>query len=423
MTLKARRRIVAVAVAAAAVSGACARHGAAPATMAPGASPAALHWIATWSPSQSATSPRPAAGARDPVPTYVNATIREIVHTTIGGDRVRVRISNEYGDKPLVIGNVHIALSSTAANTVAGSDRTLTFGGAAAVTVRTGAIVTSDPLPFAVPQLGDLAISIYLPDSARTSTRHALGVQTTYVSKSGDLAASATFAADTTLRSWIFLTGVDVTNPRATGAIVTIGNSITDGYGATPDSNRRWPDVLARRLLTSKESPKSVINAGISGNRVLTFGAGPSAVARFDRDVLMQPGVTHVIVLEGINDISRQAPSPDVVSAAEIIFGLQQLAGRAHERGLVIFAATLTPFEKVSPEREAKRQAVNAWIRTSGTFDGLIDLDSVTRDPGQPNRFLPAYDSGDGLHPGDAGYKAMGESIDLTLFRGKANRK
>ncbi len=204
---------------------------------------------------------------------------------------------------------------------------------------------------------------------------------------------------------------------------MTIGNSITDGYGATPDSNRRWPDVLARRLLTSKEPVKSVINAGISGNRVLTLGAGPSAVARFDRDVLMQPGVTHVIVLEGINDISRQAPSPEVVSAADIIFGLRQLAERAHERGLVIYAATLTPFEKVSAEREAKRQAVNAWIRTGGTFDGVIDFDSVTRDPGQPNRFLPAYDSGDGLHPGDAGYKAMGESIDLTLFQGKASRQ
>ena len=409
-----------VVTAAAVIAGACAPS--APATTPSPAAAPSMRWIATWGPSQSATAVRPAAGTRDPVPTYINATLREIVRTTIGGDRVRVRLSNEYGDKPLVIGSVHLALRSSGANTTAGSDRTLTFGGKPSVIVRTGATVTSDPLPYAVPQLGDLAISLYLADSARTSTRHALGVQTAYVSKAGDLTASTTFVADTTLRSWIFLAGVDVTNAKATGAIVTIGNSITDGYGASPDSNRRWPDVLARRLLTSTSEPvKGVVNAGISGNRVLTFGAGPSAVARFDRDVLMQPGVTHVIVLEGINDISRQAP--ELVTAEEIIYGLRQMVERAHERGLIIYGATLTPFEKVSAEREAKRQAVNAWIRTSGTFDGVIDFEAVTRDPGQPNRFLPIYDSGDGLHPSDAGYKAMGDAIDLALFRGKAGRK
>jgi lysophospholipase L1-like esterase len=357
------------------------------------------------------------------VPTYAGATIREIVHTTIGGDRVRVRFTNEYGDKPLVIGSAHIAVRTSTSTIDPASDRALTFGGLNTVTVRTGATVTSDPLSYAVPQLGDLAISIYLPDSARTSTRHALGVQTTYVSKAGDLTASTTFAADTTLRSWVFLTGVDVMNIYATGAIVTIGNSITDGAAATLDSNRRWPDVLARRLLTSAEPPKSVVNAGISGNRVLTFGAGPSAVARFDRDVLMQPGVTHVIVLEGINDIGRAPPSPDVVTADEVIFGLKQMADRAHERGLLIYGATLTPASQRPGELESKRVAINTWIRTSGTFDGVIDFDAVTRDPAQPNQFLPAYDSGDHLHPSDAGYKAMGEAIDLTLFRGRARKR
>jgi lysophospholipase L1-like esterase len=213
----------------------------------------------------------------------------------------------------------------------------------------------------------------------------------------------------------LFLTGVEVTNPRVTGTIVAIGNSITDGVGAAPDSNRRWPDVLARRLLTSSEPVKAVVNAGISGNRVLSFGAGPSLVSRFDRDVLMQPGVTHVIVLEGINDISRD--SIDVVSADDIIDGYRQIIERAHERGVVIYGATITALERASPARQAKRQAVNAWIRTSGKFDGVIDFDSTTRDPSRPSRLLPLYDSGDGLHPSDAGYKAMGESIDLALFR------
>jgi lysophospholipase L1-like esterase len=200
-----------------------------------------------------------------------------------------------------------------------------------------------------------------------------------------------------------------------------VGNSITDGYAATPDSNRRWPDVLARRLLTaSGEPPRAVVNAGISGNRVLSFGAGPSLVSRFDRDVLMQPGVTHVIVLEGINDISRDAV--DSATAEQLIDAHRQLAERAHERGVVIYGATLTPFTRPATdaraaEREAKRQALNEWIRHGGAYDGVIDFDAVTRDPAHPGAFLPAYDSGDHLHPSDAGYRAMGEAIDLALFR------
>ena len=385
-------------------------------------SPAPLHWIATWSPAQSSAGPRPAAGMPDRVATYANATIREIVRTTIGGDHVRIRLSNEYGDQPIVIGSVHVALRAAESSTTPGSDRALTFGGKTSVTIRTGATVVSDPITYAVPSLGDLAISLFLPDSARTTTRHALSVQTTYVSKRGDQTASSTFATDTTFRSWVFLTGVDVTNAPATGVIVAIGNSITDGFGSTPDANRRWPDVLAQRLMApSAEPAKSVVNAGISGNRVLTFGAGPSLVARFDRDVLLQPGVTHVIVLEGINDISRGGA--ETVSADDIIFGFRQVVQRAHEHDLIIFGATLTPAERLSPENQAKRDAVNAFIRTSGVFDGVIDFDAATRDPFQPNRFLPAYDSGDHLHPSDAGYKAMGESIDLALFRKVTVRK
>jgi lysophospholipase L1-like esterase len=352
----------------------------------------------------------------------VHATIREIVHTTIGGDHVRLRISNEYGDQPITVGGVHLARRVSGSSVDAATDKVITFAGKTSVVVRTGAAVLSDPVACDVPALGDLAVSIYLPDSARTTTRHALGVQTTYVSRAGDLTASATFAADTTLRSWIFLAEIDVTNSRATGAIVAIGNSITDGYASTPDSNRRWPDVLAARLIAAQSEPlKSVVNAGISGNRVLTFGAGPSAVSRFDRDVLLVPGATHVIMLEGINDISRGGA--EAVTADDIIFGLRQLADRAHEHGLVIYGSTLTPFSTAPAANEAKRQAVNAWIRTGGAYDGVIDFDAITRDPAQPNRFLPAFDSGDHLHPSDAGYKAMGDAIDLKLFRAKPKRQ
>ena len=416
------RRFSVCAIVLATALGACARAS----TTAGSTNPvsATPRWLATWSPSQSATAARPPAGTPDPVPTFVNATIREVVRTTIGGDHVRIRISNEFGDRPLRIGAALIARRVIGSTIDSASDRALTFGGKSEVVVRTGSVVTSDPIAYAVPTLSDLAVSLFLPDSTRTTTRHALGVQTTYVSKSGNHTASGTFTADTTLRSWVFLTSVEVTNARATGAIVAIGNSITDGYGATPDSNRRWPDVLARRLLTSSEPVKAVVNAGISGNQVLTFGAGPSLVARFDRDVLTQPGVTHVIVMEGINDIARNDISispyaPYRISADDITFAYRQIIDRAHERGIVVYGATLTPFERLTPAQEATRRAINTWIRTSAAFDGVIDFDKVTRDPAQPLRLLPLYDSGDKLHPSDAGYQAMGESIDLALFRAR----
>ena len=357
--------------------------------------PAPSRWMATWTASPSDAPARPPRDSIDRVPTLFDQTVRLIVRTSIGGDNVRIRLSNEYGDRALAIGSAHIAVRDSGASIDAATDRALTFGGRPSVRLRPGAIAFSDPVALSVPALRDLAVSLHLADSARLVTRHALALQTNYVRR-GNVVGARTFAPDTSIYVWPYLVGVDVTNGAATGVIATIGNSI------------------------SSEPMKAVVNAGISGGRVLTYGAGPSALARFDRDVLATPGLTHVIVLEGINDISRSAV--DGVTADDIIAGYQQLITRAHDRGIVIIGATLTPSSPrapFTPALEAKRAAVNAFIRTSGEFDGVIDFDAATRDPASPLQFLPKYDSGDHLHPGDTGYRAMGDAIDLTLFRRK----
>jgi lysophospholipase L1-like esterase len=375
-------------------------------------------WFATWAPAYH-WALLPARDSVDRTPVYFDRTVRQIIRTTLAGDRVRIRLTNEYGERPLVVGAAHIAVRDSGTSIRAGTDRTLTFGGRANVTLKQGAVAVSDPVDLRVPELGDLAISLWVRDSIRTTTRHGAAHQRSYVSPPGDFTSSVRLSPDTTITAWLWLAGVDVTNAAATGVVVAIGNSITDGSGSTLDANARWPDVLARRLLGSREPRKSVVNAGIGGNRVLGLNTGPSALARFDRDVLMQPGVTHVIVLEGINDILRSAP--DTVTVADMIFGYRQLITRAHDRGLLIYGATLTPIggldRPTAPVASIKRRALNQWIRTSGMFDAVIDFDAATRDPAQPDQFLPAYDSGDHLHPSDAGYKAMGESIDLALFR------
>ena len=381
--------------------------------------PAPSRWMATWTASPSDAPARPPRDSIDRVPTLFDQTVRLIVRTSIGGDNVRIRLSNEYGDRALAIGSAHIAVRDSGASIDAATDRALTFGGRPSVRLRPGAIAFSDPVALSVPALRDLAVSLHLADSARLVTRHALALQTNYVRR-GNVVGARTFAPDTSIYVWPYLVGVDVTNGAATGVIATIGNSITDGALSSRDANARWPNILAARLLNSSEPMKAVVNAGISAGRVLTYGAGPSALARFDRDVLATPGLTHVIVLEGINDISRSAV--DGVMADDIIAGYQQLITRAHDRGIVIIGATLTPSSPrapFTPALEAKRAAVNAFIRTSGEFDGVIDFDAATRDPASPLQFLPKYDSGDHLHPGDTGYRAMGDAIDLTLFRRK----
>ncbi len=376
----------------------------------------------------------PSAGLGEEFPSqffeFDKQTVRQIVRTSIGGDQVRVRLANTFGDVPLVIGTARLALRDAEERIDPTSDHVLTFSGSPSITIPPGALVVSDPVALTVPALSELAVSIYFPEPTTSTTVHAFAFQTNYFSPVGNFTAEATMPVEKSAQTWVFMTGVDVTVTEPTGVVVALGDSITDGAISTPDTNQRWPDLLAERLMADTDQPaKAVLNAGIGGNRVLNNPpegfefAGPNALARFDRDVLAQPGVTHVIVFEGINDIGLPALTGDpeeFVTAGELITGLRQLSERAHEHGIVAFGATITPFDGsmvFSEEGEAIRRAVNDWIRTGGAFDAVIDFDEVVRDPGQPTRLLPAFDAGDLLHPNDAGFRAMAESIDLALFR------
>ena len=379
------------------------------------------HWVGTWSASPVAPDLGIPGLSNNG---FNNQTLRLIVHTSIGGDDARVRISNAFGTNALVIGAAHIALRGAGAAIVPGSDRALTFSGASSTTIPPGALVVSDPVELDVPALGDLAVSIFLPGKTGPATWHFAGLQTSYISSTGDFTGSTAAPFTTTTQAWFFLTGVEVKASERTRAIVAMGDSITDGTNSTPDTNHRWPNFLAQRLL-AHHVKLAVLDEGIAGNRILHDFIGPNALARFDRDVLTKSGVSHVIVLESINDIGIPGGlgrPAEAVTADEIIAGLRQLITRAHERGLKIFGGTLTPFEGTTipgyftPAGEVKRQAVNHFIRTSGAFDGVIDFDVATRDPSHPTRFLPAFDSGDHLHPSDAGYQAMANAINLELF-------
>jgi lysophospholipase L1-like esterase len=388
------------------------------------------HWVGTWG-----ASPAPQladdAQMRTAKLVFHNQTIREIVHVSIGSDTVRVRLSNAYGAQPLEIGAVHVALRAAGSGIVAGSDRTVKFRGKSSVSIPANALALSDPVKLNLPAGGDLAISLFLPNETKGSGIHYAAQQTTYIG-SGDLTGAASISDPATITSWVFLTGVDVLAPQASSTVVAFGDSITDGARSTVDANHRWPDILSARLLASRGSnPLGMIDAGIGGNRVLhdataNIRFGVNALARFDRDVLAQPGVKYVIVLEGINDLGHagsSAPASESVTADDVIAGLSQMIERAHEHGIKIFGATLTPFEGTAspgyftPEKEKMRKAINEWIRTGKAFDGVADFDKAVRDPDHPDRMKAAYEGGDHLHPGDAGYKAMGEAIDLSLFK------
>jgi lysophospholipase L1-like esterase len=353
---------------------------------------------------------------------FKNQTLRQIVHVSLGGDRVRVVFSNAFGTSPLEIGAAHVALREKDAAIQPKSDRPLTFSGNPSAMIAGGAVAVSDPVSLTVPGAADLVVDLYLPgDTAATPsplTTHQGALQQNYISADGNHAGEADFAGASTTQSWFFLARVEVAAPQNAGAVVAFGDSITDGTRSTANTNNRWPDEFARRLAAAK-IPLGVLNEGIAGNRVLCDGAGVSALARYDRDVLVQSGAKYLVILESINDIGIGRSSP-VPSANDLIAAHRQLIERAHARGLIVYGATLTPFEGAAyftQEGEAKRQAVNAFIRTGKAYDGVIDFEAAVRDPMAPSKIQMKFNPGDNLHMNDAGYQAMAAAIDLNLFK------
>lgn len=404
-----------------------------PASAAPAT--AGARWTGTWATGVSAV---PASANT----VFEDQTVRQIVHTSIAGNSVRVRLTNEYGTVPLVIGEAHVARAAegpTGTETDPATDRVLRFGGRTGVTLAPGEQRWSDPVALHTPAAADLVVSLYLPQRTRAATVHSGAFQHTYIAP-GNVTGKPDLEATAAPTSWFFLSRVSVTGTARASSVVTFGDSITDGAITELDANHRWPDLLAERLRTSPDTARvGVLNTGIGGNRLLrdpnppagnpaeAYAAyfGEAGLKRFDRDVTSQPGARYAIVLLGINDIGHPgniAPTDDEVTAADLIAGHRQLIRRAHAQGLKIFGATLLPFEGDtldfhSPARESVRQSLNHWIRTSGSYDGVIDFDAAVLDPAHPGRILAAYDSGDHLHPNDAGMAAMARAVPLGLFR------
>jgi lysophospholipase L1-like esterase len=379
------------------------------------------HWVGTW-----AAAPAPAEG----VVGFTNHTLRMNPRVSIGGDRVRVRISNAYGTRPLTIGGARIALRDKGPATIHGSDRKLTFGRNDGTVIAAGAVSFSDPVELTVSALADLAVSFHLPGEVLSSFaitgRYAR--QTNYISPPGDFTAETVMPVGNLTDQWFFLCGVDVLAPSETGGIVALGDSLTDANISTIDAFCRWPDQLARRLVARQANsggrPMGVMNNGLGGNRILHDIRGDSGLKRFDRDVVAQPGVTHAMVMLGTNDLRNRWAKPEEEATGEqMIAGLSQMAVRAHSRGIKLIGATLTPFGNETfmanawnPIREKHRVTVNTWIRESGVFDGVADFDAALRNPQVPTQMRDEDDCGDGLHPSDSGYCKMGDEIDLVLF-------
>ena len=354
--------------------------------------------------------------------TLADQTVRMIVHTSLGGSQVRVRLSNSHGGPAVQIGSAHIAVHKSGGETLPGTDRALSFAGKPSCTLPPGVLILSDPVDLDVSPLADLAVSLYFPRDTGSPTSHRLGLHTAYISK-GDTAGRDVMPEASTTLAYLWLAGIDVLAPANAFSIVTLGDSITDGYSTTLDANRAWPALLAKRLNANRGTQHiAVVNQGISGNQVLRDGAGLSALARFDRDVLSIAGVKWVILLEGINDINIRGrmDGPDALTSEDLIAGYRQIIERAHTHGIKVIGATLTPEEGVptaSERGEEIRRTVNQWIRTSGLFDAVVDFDAVIRDPARPIRMRQEFDPGDHIHPNDAGNQAMADAFDLKIFR------
>jgi len=375
------------------------------------------HWVGTWT-----AAPAPAEGAA-----FSNHTLRMTPRVSIGGSTLRVRISNAYGTRPLAIGAACVGLRSTGSALVPGSNRRLTFGSEARATIAAGALVVSDPVELAFAPLSDLAVSVHLPGDLPTSFgitgRYAR--QTNYISPPGDFAAEEVMPVGRLTDDWYFVCGIDVVAPPETGAVVALGDSLTDANISTHDGHHSWPSQLARRLIARPRGrPMAVMNQGLGGNRILHDIRGDSGLRRFDRDVLAQPGVTHTVIMLGTNDLrNRNGKADEEVTAPQMIAGLKQLAVRGQARGIKVIGGTLTAFENETflpgawnPQREAVRQRVNEWLRGTDAFDAIVDFDRALYDPDHPARMLPIYDCGDHLHPSDLGYRTLGDAIDLGLF-------
>jgi len=389
-------------------------------------SPQSQVWIETWGASQQVPEPHNSLPADE----LQDATVRQIFHLSVGGSRLRVHVSNAFGTQDLHFTAVHIArpLSPTTAAIDPASDKPLTFAGAPDVVVPPGTDFVSDPLDDPVPPLSDVAVTFHLDAPPSTETGHPGSRATSYYVHR-DSVSAANLPDAKHVDHWYQVSGIDVLADSHAAVVVALGDSITDGHGATTNGNDRWTDVLAKRLQDAKKTRDiAVSNQGIGGNHLLIDGLGPNALSRFDRDVLASAGVRWLIVFEGVNDLGGLARTQEVPQAQHdalvqrVLAAYQQIIARAHAHGLEVYGATITPYVgsgyyHPGPASEADRQAVNRWIRTPGHFDAVLDFDSAVRDPQNPDRLLPAYDCGDHLHPSPAGYRAIAQSIPLTLFR------
>jgi lysophospholipase L1-like esterase len=384
-----------------------------------------IHWVSSWGAAQQVPEQNNLLPAAD----FSDATLRQIVHLSLGGPELCLHLTNAFGTSPLHLNSVHMAsaVSASSAAIIAGTDHEVTFGGRPDVTIPAGAEYLSDPIKFKATPFSNLAISIHYDGPPAQQTGHPGSHATSYFVH-GDEVAATDLPKAQPLEHWYQISEVDVAAPPAASAIVTFGDSITDGHGSTTNGNNRWPDLLAQRLLENAATKNiAVVNAGIGGGRVLLDGLGPNALARFDRDVLARPGVQAVILLEGVNDLgvltrdSDKAPAEHQALVRQLIAAYEQMIMRAHDRGVRIFGATITPYVgsgyyHPGPQSEADRQVLNAWIRAAGHFDGVADFDKAIRDPAHPDHILPAFDSGDHLHPSPAGYHAMAGAVSLKLF-------